>query len=294
MKILIIGKGSYIGGYINKHLSSYGHEVVEFDVEHEDLNEDMFQNVNSVIHVAAIVHRKDVSDYKIYEKVNVDLPYQVAQLAKTKHVQQFVFLSSMAVYKQGKSLKGNLLDETSECLPQSLYGRSKYEAEQRLNFLADERFKIAHIRPANVYGKDCRGAYMSTFRNITQKLPCIPVAYEHVKQGMLYIENLCELIRLIVEKNASGIFPAQDQTAVSSVDLMSEIANALGLKRKKSKFWGVPFRIFRVGAVKKLYGGVAYSDKYATTELGNYWLYTFSQGIQKTFATKNEVIEEKA
>lgn len=284
MRVLIIGKNSYIGGYIKKYLSSFGHEVSEFDVEHEQLNEEIFTDIDSVIHVAAIVHRKDIIDYDIYQRVNVDLPYNVAVLAKNKGVGQFVFLSSMAVYEQGKSLKGNLLDEHSKLNPQSLYGKSKYEAELRLNTLLDNNFKICHIRPANVYGKNCRGSYMEAFRKIVQKLPCIPVAYEKVKQGMLYIENLTELVRLVVENQAVGIFPAQDKMPVSSVELMSEIADVIKIKRKRSKFFGFPFKIFRIAPVKKLYGGVAYTSRYATTDLGDYCLYSFSQGIQKTFS----------
>ena len=284
MRVLIIGKNSYIGGYIKKYLSSFGHEVSEFDVEHEQLNEEIFTDIDSVIHVAAIVHRKDIIDYDIYQRVNVDLPYNVAVLAKNKGVGQFVFLSSMAVYEQGKSLKGNLLDEHSKLNPQSLYGKSKYEAELRLNTLLDNNFKICHIRPANVYGKNCRGSYMEAFRKIVQKLPCIPVAYQKVKQGMLYIENLTELVRLVVENQAVGIFPAQDKMPVSSVELMSEIADVIKIKRKRSKFFGFPFKIFRIAPVKKLYGGVAYTSRYATTDLGDYCLYSFSQGIQKTFS----------
>ena len=92
MNVLIIGKNSYIGSHIQKHLSLAGHRVWEFDVEHEPLNAAMFENVDSVVHVAAIVHRKDITDYSIYKKINVDLPYEVARLAKESKVKQFVFL----------------------------------------------------------------------------------------------------------------------------------------------------------------------------------------------------------
>lgn len=288
MKVLIIGKNSYIGENVKKYLNAFGHDVCEFDVEHRDLCENLFEEVDSVIHVAAIVHRKDIKEYETYKRINVELPFKVAQLAKAKGVKQFVFLSSMAVYGADKSLKGVWLNENFKCQPESFYGKSKYEAETLLNTLEDNDFKVAHIRPANVYGKDCRGSYMRVFKKIVEKLPFIPVAFENVKQGMLYIENLCELIKLIVEKNARGIFPAQDKNPVSSVEMMTEISNALNIKRKKSKIVTWAFNIFRVSAVKKLYGGVAYDQAYSTTELGDYCKYTFSQGIYKTFCVETE------
>ena len=114
-------------------------------------------------------------------------------------------------------------------------------------------------------------------------LPVIPVAYDNVKQGMIYIENLTEIVRLIVENKANGVFPVQDEKAVSSVEIMNEISNALKLKKHKSKLLGIPFRILKIKSVNKLYGGVAYSQKYAYSELGNYNIYSFKEGIRRTY-----------
>ena len=283
MNVLIIGKNSYIGSNLKKWLENEGHNVLEFDVENEAITGEIFNGIDSVIQVAAIVHRKDVNDYDLYKKVNVDLPYSVATQAKDRGVKHFVFLSSMAVYEGGKSLKGKVVDQNTPCIPDTLYGRSKLEAENLLNTLSDDNFKIACIRPANVYGKGCRGSYMDRFRAIVKKLPVIPNAYQNVKQGMLYIDNLCELIRLTIENKLEGIFPAQDKKPVSSVELMTQIALALKIKRRKSKFFGFPFKIFRIGLVKKLFGGIAYDDKYALVEVGDYQIVSFSEGIQKTF-----------
>ena len=283
MNVLIIGKNSYIGSNVKEWLENKGHSVVEFDVEHEAVTEEIFNGIDSVVHVAAIVHRKDVKDYDLYKKINVDLPYSVACQAKKMGVKQMVFLSSMAVYEGGKTLKGKVVDQNTPCIPNTLYGRSKLEAEQVLKPLRDKTFKIAFIRPANVYGKGCRGAYMDKFKAIIKKLPVIPNAYQNVKQGMLYIDNLCELIRLIIDNKLDGVFPAQDKRPVSSVELMEQIALALGIKRKKSKFFGFPFKIFRIGLVKKLYGGIAYDDEYALLDAGDYQIVEFSEGIRQTF-----------
>lgn len=283
MNVLIVGKNSYIGSNVRDHLSALGHSVTEFDVQNETVADSVFEGVDSVIHVAAIVHRKDVTDYSLYEEVNVHLPRRVAYMAKKNGVKQFVFLSSMAVYGGGKSLTGHVIGESAVCMPNSMYGRSKLEAERALSSLEDDLFKIAFVRPANVYGKGCPGGYMTTFRKIVERLPLIPLAYEGVKQGMVYIGNLCELIRLIVENIAGGVFPAQDDGGVSSVDLMEAICKAKNMKKKKSKTFGLPFRIIRIGAVNKLFGGVVYDDSYACTELGDYRIYSFEQGIKETF-----------
>ncbi len=282
MKILLIGKNSYIGEHIKSYLAGFNHQVDEFDIEHENLNKEIFLGYDSVIHLAAIVHRKDITDYSVYKKVNVDLAVSTASLAKEAGVKQFVFFSTMAVYKGGKSLNGNIVDSKTECVPDSFYGKSKLEAEQALKEFESEDFKIAYIRPANVYGKDCKGAYISTFKKIVKLLPVIPMAYEDVKQGMLYIDNLCELVKLVVEKNGEGIFPAQDNPAVSSVEIMVAMSNALTLNKKSSKLFGLPFKVLKIGLVNKLYGGIAYAEDYAQTDLGNYSLFDFEESMKKT------------
>lgn len=283
MKILIIGKDSYIGTHIRRVLLSRGHEVEELDVISEEVSADRFSNVDSVIHVAAIVHRKDIEDYETYKTVNVELPLKVATVSKDMGVKQFVFFSSMAVYGKKKSFDDFWIDENTPLNPRSFYGKSKLEAENRLFQLEGDGFGVCAIRPANVYGKDCRGEYIKKFKKITSSLPVIPNAFEDTKQGMIYIDNLCELVRLIVENNARGVYAAQDKHAVSTVELMQEIARAIGIKRKKSKFIGFLVKLLRFGAVKKLYGGIAYREEYASTELGNYNIIDFAEAITNTY-----------
>lgn len=282
MKILLIGKNSYIGEHIKSYLTEFDHQVDEFDAENEILNKEVFFEYDCVIHLAAIVHRKDISDYSVYKRVNVDLAVSAAFFAKQAGVKQFIFFSTMAVYKGGKSLNGNIVDSKTECVPDSFYGKSKLEAEQALRELESENFKIAYIRPANVYGKDCKGAYISTFKRIVELLPVVPMAYEDVKQGMIYIDNLCELVRLIAEKNGNGIYPAQDNPAVSSVEIMLSMSKALALNKKQSKILGLPFKVLKIGMVNKLYGGIAYAEEYAQTELGDYNLFSFDESMKKT------------
>lgn len=282
MKILVIGKDSYIGSHLKIFLENRQHLVEEYDILNNSLTEKDMQEVDVVIHVAAIVHRTDIQEYSTYYKANVELPVFVAELAKKSGVKQFVFLSSMSVYGVGKNLKGNVINRETAYFPVSHYAKSKWDAENRLQALADDNFQLAVVRPANVYGKGCRGNYISGFCKVVKKLPVIPFAYANTKQGLIYIDNLCQLVYLIIEKRGQGVFPAQDNPPVSSLELMNELAKALGLKRKKSKIFGWLFYIFRCKPVKKLFGGVAYDEKYTQTILGEYQIVSFEEAIQKT------------
>lgn len=281
-RILIIGKNSYIGENIKKYLNPLFYEVSEFDIKNKVLVEKDLIGIDVVIHVAAIVHQKKIKDYTKYEDVNVKLPLEIAKLAKKNSIKQFIFLSSMSVYGVGKSLKGNIIDENTKCNPKTLYGRSKYEAEESLRLIESNNFKVSIIRPANVYGKNCRGNYITTFLKIVKLFPVLPDVYDNVKQGMIYVDNLCELIKIVIDTNSSGIFPAQDIKGVSSLEIMQAICSKKKLKKRSSKFLGRIFLILRIPPVTKLFGGVVYDEKYAINKIKNYQKVNFIDGINKS------------
>ena len=77
---------------------------------------------------------------------------EVAKKAKKDKVKQFIFLSSMSVY----GLEVGTI--TSETLPNpnTNYGKSKLMAEEALNKLSDDSFKVVILRPPMVYGEGCK------------------------------------------------------------------------------------------------------------------------------------------
>ena len=283
MRILIIGKNSYIGTHIKKYLQKYNMLVDEFDVEHETLEKLELSHYQTIIHVAAIVHRKDIQDWNVYKKINVDLPIEVARLSKNSGVKQFIFLSSMAVYGVEKNLnKCCIINENTEYSPSTMYGKSKLDAEIGLLKMQDEKFAVSIVRPANVYGKDCRGNYIKMFCRITKIFPILPDVYRNIKQGFLYIDNLCELVRLLIKNVTTGVFPAQDKEMISSIELMEKISNVLKLKKSNSKIVGYIFYLFKIAPVVKLFGGVVYQEEYCKFSFGDYQIVSFDDGLKKT------------
>ena len=126
MKILISGKDSYIGNHIADWLRLSKDEtfVVDFlDVREPNWIDKNFLGYDTVIHVAGIVHRKDITDAAIYEKVNTTLPVEVATRAKQSGVRQFVFMSSMAVYELGKNCPIISLTSQLQLIPKVYMGK---------------------------------------------------------------------------------------------------------------------------------------------------------------------------
>ena len=286
MNVLIRGKDSYIRDKIASWLLKSKDNIFEvdfLDVRDENWMKFDFHGYDVVIHVAAIVHQKCIIDDKIYTKVNTLLPVAVAERAKESGVKHFVFLSTMAVYGQGKKISGNVIDIDSKPFPLSLYGKSKYAAEQKLSILSADHFIVSIIRAPNIYGKGCKGGYIIGYANIVKILPAIPSVYEDIKQSVLYVDNLAELCRLIILNQDGGIFLPQDDKAVSAVELMNSISKNLGMNKSKSRFLGWLVKLLSFTPyVNKGYGGISYSMEASRYVRGNYVIVEFDKAIGET------------
>lgn len=287
MRVIITGADSYIGSHIQSYILSHDRtfSVEQLDVADEKWQDFDFSGYDAVVHVAAIVHRKDIADWDCYRRVNVDLTAQIARKARSHGVRQFVFLSSMAVYGAEKSLSAqkSVIAADSAPAPTTMYGRSKLLAEQALGEMESEGFRVAIVRPPNVYGPGCRGSYISTYAAIVSKLPAIPKAFSSVRQSVLYIDNLSRFIYLLICGQERGIYTPQDDISVSAVTLMEAIRDGLGLKRKTSAFLGAfVYLLAACPLVRKGYGGISYRRSDSHQDRFDYVTVPFAEGIRRT------------
>jgi len=288
MKICIIGKDSYIGNHIDEWLTKHGHEVFQLDVLTEDWNAFDYGGFDAIVHVAGIVHRPDCKDVDLYRHVNTEMPVAIAEMFKSLRSSSsskaaFVFLSTMAVFGTPKRLGKNVIKANTPLSPIGLYGQSKAATEEQLLKLQDGDFDVVVVRPPNVYGKGCRGGYIPGFINVVKKLPVIPFTYTDVKQSMLYIDNLCEFIRLAIEQKRQGVFMPQDDKAVSAIEITSAIARGLGKKPHTSRLLGLFVRLcYFVPLIQKAYGGVEYDMSLSRIDGMDYVVVPFEEAMKRT------------
>lgn len=283
LKILIVGKDSYIGNHIDRWLSECGCNVSQLDVLTDEWETYNYSRYDSIVHVAGIVHRPECNDWELYKRVNTDMPTAIAQKAKSCGVRQYIYISTMGVYGVNKKLTPNIINANTPLMPDDMYSRSKLMAEEGLMKLQDDSFNVVCVRPPSVYGKDCRGGYISGFASIVKLLPVIPLAYEDVKQSFIYIDNLSELVRQAIVNNLHGVYCPQDEKSVNANTLMKAIAEGMGKKRWISRIlgWGVRLMSF-LPLVQKAYGGVEYSKSLSDIEGIDYVVVPFEEGIRRT------------
>lgn len=286
MKVLIVGKDSYIGEHIRNCLTSNGYEVYELNTLTDEWKTFDYSKYDSIVHVAAIVHgdAKNASE-DLFKKVNTDLPFAIASKAKESGVNQFVFLSTMSVFGFDKALSESesIICKDASLNPTGLYGLSKYEAEKKLKSIEDDSFSVAIVRPPNVYGPGCKGNYISGFSKLANMMFVCPNAYTNIHQSMLYIDNLSELIKLIIVNNSNGVFHPQDDYAPNTVEMIELIRTANGRKTRESKFFGKLVKLFgKLSLVKKIYGGIKYADEMSDIFEKKYRIVDFEKGLEIT------------
>ena len=225
-KILITGQGSYIGdSFKNYVLNNYKDYTIEtVDMLTDKWKEADFSGYDAVFHVAGIAHIKETKENaSLYYKVNCDLAYEVANKAKNENVAQFVFLSSMSVY--GKDT--GIIEKSTIPDPVSNYGKSKLMAEEKINKLVSPDFKVAVLRPPMVYGKDCKGNFQ-LLKKLAEKSPIFPKINN--QRSMIFIENLCEFVKLVIDNEKEGLFFPQNKDYVKTTDIVKAISEIAGKK----------------------------------------------------------------
>jgi len=285
MNVIIIGKNSYIGDHIDYWLQQYGHNVSQLDVLSADWENFDYSGYDAIIHVAGIVHRPDCKDWNLYKKVNTDMPITIATKAKLRGVKQYIYFSTMGVYGIGKKLEPCVVTKDTPLLREgnSMYGASKLMAEDGLAKLQDADFSVAFVRPPSVYGKGCKGGYISGFRKIVELLPIVPEAYTDIHQSFIYIDNLAECIRMIVENKLSGVFCPQDDMIPNANELLKAISDGIGKKYRSSRLLGMCMRLFCwLPLVKKAYGGAEYARELSDIPGKNYAMVSFVEGMKRT------------
>jgi len=188
MNILITGSSGYVGSsFINTFKEKYN--FVNFSLLHDNIDELQIEDIDTVLHCAALVHQKTVYDYEKYDDVNVKYPVTLAKKAKEAGVKQFIFISTIAVYGEGNET----IDENTECNPLTPYGKSKLVAERELEELSDQNFIVSIIRPPMVYGKDAPGNIASLIR-LVKKVSILPFGKIDNERSFVSIDNLIYLI----------------------------------------------------------------------------------------------------
>ena len=285
-KVLITGANSYIGtSFENYVMQCHDYQIDTVDMIDSTWRDKSFSEYNSVFHVAGIAHsdtgRVSEERKQFYYQINTDLTIETAKKAKADGVGQFIFMSSAIVYGDSAPIgKTKRITRDTPVAPANFYGDSKVQAENGLLKLADESFHVVILRPPMIYGKGSKGNYPQLSK-FAQKLPIFP--YIKNERSMLYIGNLTEFVKLMIDNNESGIFYPQNAEYVVTSEMVNAIAQAHGKKIRLVKGTTVPLKAMShvTGLVNKAFGNLSY-DMSMSEYKENYRKFSFEESIRQT------------
>lgn len=297
-RILITGEHSYIGNAVAEYLEEYNrkqgkdlYEITKVSLRNGTLQELSFAGYDAVLHVAGIAHA-DVGgvseeEQKQYFAINSDLAYETAKKACAEGIAQFIYLSSVIVYGDSAPVgKEKKVDRNTPLSPANFYGESKQKGEEKLKSLQADRFQVAIVRPPMVYGKGSKGNFP-----LLAKLAGMTFLFPEVKneRSMIYIENLAEFFRLLVEKGCGGIFLPQNSEYVNTSQMVALLRRAMGKRMHLCSILGfcvklcskLPGKVGRL--VNKAFGSLTIDLAVSKEGIDGYQLYSLEESIRKIY-----------
>ena len=266
-KILITGANSYIGMSFEAYLRQWPDQyaVTTVDMIDGSWRQTSFAGYDTVYHVAGIAHSDSgkITEEKkaLYYKINTDLTVETAQKAKADGVRQFIFMSSAIVYGDSAPVgQSKMITKDTPVSPANCYGDSKVQAENGIRPLADDGFKVVILRPPMIYGKGSKGNFPLLVK-LADKLPIFPKVSN--QRSMLYIGNLVEFVRLMIDHEEEGVFWPQNAEYSNTSDMVRQIAAANGRKLLlvPCLTWLLKLASHATGLVNKAFGNLAYDQE---------------------------------
>lgn len=295
-RILIIGEHSYIGTSFREYAAEYAPEmkVDVISARNQKWKEADFSAYDSILHVAGKAHAdignvtEDVK--KEYYEVNYNLAVEVANAAKEAGVRQFIYLSSIIIYGDSAPVgKTKIISTDTKPAPANFYGDSKLKADLAIQKLNNVDFKTAVLRLPMVYGAGSKGNYL-LLSKMAKRLPFFPNIKN--QRSMLYIGNLCEFIRELIQNEAAGVFYPQNSEYTITAEMVERIADAAGKSIHLSSFFNPWIRMIgkthgKIGQLaNKAFGSCVYEKELSQYRNNTYQVYGLEDSIRRTEGQK--------
>lgn len=282
--LMITGASGFIGtNFIERYKEKYNIVLVDLlKIKPEEIE---FKDVDTVLHLAALVHQMNGAPREKYFEVNTELTKKIAEAAKKNKVKHFVFYSTVKVYGYDGDLYNHnfILNEYSPCNPTNdPYGESKWEAEKILREMESDDFIVSVIRPPMVYGKGVKGN-MESLIKLVKKLPILPFNYTKNRRSFVNIDSLLHLTSLVIDKEKEGIFLPLDEKPLSLKEMIEGIEEGLKIKRIKipmiEPFFWILTKI-KPNIMVRLYGSLQFDNRETREKLKYVPLVSYEKGIK--------------
>ncbi|AUN96845.1 hypothetical protein C0V70_01735 [Bacteriovorax stolpii] len=267
--VLITGPNGFIGqhlvDYLKKTHADYKIKTISREAHSPDsisyqnfisnnYDSKFFDDVTDVVHLAAIAHKFGFNDQAQLDEININYPARLLEVLKTKSLEKFIFMSSVAV-----SLleKGIVLDTKA-------YAETKKMAEAALiKTKQGSNVKLIFIRPPMVYGRNAPGNFERLVKLLKYPLP-IPFGSMTFQKPAIHVLNLVSAIASMIQsqnlKSNSYAYELSDPFKIGFNQYLRKLNTATG-----GKSFIIPFPLGLLKFLLSIFGRKQLYEKLVLT-----------------------------
>lgn len=266
-KVLVVGAGGFVGGFIVEEGLHRGYEIwagvrestsrkylqdpsikfVNFDFDNpESLKESILaampgdEKWDWIIYNLGATKAISFSDFS---KINYDyLKYFLTALKESGKIpDRFLYMSSLSVLGPGHEKDSAKFTESDIPRPNTRYGASKLKAEMLLNM---EGIPYIIFRPTGIYGPRDKD-YFLMLKSMSKGFD-FSAGYKQQDLTFIYVEDLARAVYAALEKApVNQTYIISEDKAYTQKEFRNLASKALGKKR----IMGIPLPLWAVKAV---------------------------------------------
>lgn len=237
-KITVIGGAGFVGTNLCRQLvlKQQAFEIIDLKLSNQFPDKSKIADVRNaeslrgtitgdiVVNLAA-VHRDDIRDKSEYWRTNVVGAENIAAVCSEKGIKKIVFTSTVAVY--GFAQPGT--NEGGVIAPFNEYGRTKFEAEQKLrNWQNGSDNSLLIVRPTVIFGEGNRGNVYNLLSQIASGR-FVMVGGGQNRKSIAYIGNVVAFLETcIATDQQNGVYNYVDTPDLTMNELVSQVREKLG------------------------------------------------------------------
>jgi nucleoside-diphosphate-sugar epimerase len=195
-----------------------------------------FNKVDVVINLIA-----EIENIETMYDVNVRMLKKIISLSKKK-IKKIIHISSVSVY--GKNM-GKILTESSQCLPDQEYGKTKLIAENLIIEASKKNFfKAVIIRPSTILGKNMKNQSIFKMIDLIKENKFFYFNNKNSNMNYIYVNDFCAVITEFVDYNNFNKYEIFNYS--NKIKLQKFVKIILKRFNKKDNLINLPYKLIKI------------------------------------------------